>query len=193
LVNLQQVNLSRSHAPSSWASPITRPPIPDLPFADADAKAFAAWLRSPGGGSLDDDHLKLLLNVEATSAGIALALNWMIEVSREGDMAFIYFSGHGHGDVETKTMDQPGYWLCWDAPPYAYMSGGCFNVRDLQDNVSTLSNQNKTRILLIAHACHAGKLAGSEAGGPQATTANLSKQFANEVKILSCQQNWRKG
>ncbi|MBK9017577.1 MAG: caspase family protein [Saprospiraceae bacterium] len=32
--------------------------IPDLRFADKDAEAFANFLRSPAGGSLDGDHLK---------------------------------------------------------------------------------------------------------------------------------------
>ncbi|MBK9016871.1 MAG: hypothetical protein IPM82_23970 [Saprospiraceae bacterium] len=44
-------------------------------------------------------------------------------------------------------------------------------------------------MLVITDACRSGKLAGSASNGPQLTSANLSKQFANEVKILSCQPN----
>ncbi|MBK7305021.1 MAG: hypothetical protein IPI90_17725 [Saprospiraceae bacterium] len=33
------------------------------------------------------------------------------------------------------------------------------------------------------------KLAGSSVGGSQITGANLAKQYANEIKILSCQPN----
>jgi hypothetical protein len=36
------------------------PGIPDLRFADRDAAAFANFLRSPAGGALDGDHLKVL-------------------------------------------------------------------------------------------------------------------------------------
>lgn len=39
--------------------------IPDLRYADKDAEAFAEFLRSSGGDSLDEDHLKVLLNKEA--------------------------------------------------------------------------------------------------------------------------------
>ena len=159
--------------------------IPDLRFADKDALAFAGFLQSPAGGSLDEDHLKVFINEKATVAQFAVALDWLWEVVKENDRVIIYFSGHG--DVERKSITQPGYLLCWDAPARVYMAGGAFNVRDLNDVVSTLSLQNKAKVILITDACRAGKLSGSGVGGAQATAANLSKQFANEVKILSCQ------
>ncbi|TNE56498.1 MAG: caspase family protein [Bacteroidetes bacterium] len=161
------------------------PGIPDLKYAHRDAEAFAEWLQRPEGGSVPADNIQLLLNENATKGGVAVALWELLTQCGEGDQIIIYFSGHG--DVETKTTAQPGYWLCFDAPPAVYVSGGCFNVRDLQDIVSTLSGQNKARVLFISDACHAGKLAGSERGGAQITAANLAKQFAREVKILSCQ------
>ena len=161
--------------------------IPDLRFADRDAEAFANYLRSPAGGSLDNDHLQILTNVNATMANFAAALDRLLDVSREGDEAIIYFSGHG--DVERKTISQPGYLLCWDAPSRVYMAGGAFNLRDLQEVVATLSLQKKVKVVVVTDACHAGKLAGANIGGAQATTANLARQFANEVKILSCQPN----
>ncbi|MFN8331290.1 MAG: tetratricopeptide repeat protein [Saprospiraceae bacterium] len=161
--------------------------IPDLRFADKDAEAFASFLRSPSGGSLDGDHLKLLLNKEATVAQFAIALDWLIENAKEGDQVIIYFSGHG--DVEKKTLTQPGFLLCWDAPSKVYMAGGAFNLRDVQEVVSTLSVQNKSKVVVITDACRSGTLAGQSIGGAQATTANLAKQYANEIKILSCQPN----
>ena len=59
--------------------------IPDLRFADKDAEAFANFLRSRAGGSLDGDHLKLLINKEATGAQIAIALDWLIDEVQEGE------------------------------------------------------------------------------------------------------------
>ena len=38
------------------------PGIPDLRFADRDAEAFAARLRSPEGGSIQERNLVLLTN-----------------------------------------------------------------------------------------------------------------------------------
>ena len=163
------------------------PKIPDLQYADRDALAFADWLKSAGGGNVPPANITLLLNTEATMANFATALDGLLSDSKEGDLAVVYFSGHG--DVERKTISQPGYLLCRDAPATCYMSGGAFNLRDLQEVVSTLSVQNKARVLVITDACHAGKLAGTDIGGTQLTNQNLIRQFANEVKIMSCQPN----
>lgn len=163
------------------------PAIPDLRYADKDAEAFAMYLRSDAGGKLDNDHLKLLLNKDATVAQFAIALDWLLEVVKENDKVIIYFSGHG--DVEKKTLTQPGFLLCWDAPARVYMAGGAFALPMLQEVISTLSIQNKAKVIVIADACRSGNLAGSSIGGSQATAANLAKQFANEIKILSCQPN----
>lgn len=177
-------------ATATWAviagiSDYQNPEITDLKYAHRDAEAFAQYLQSPAGGSVPDDHITLLTNERATMAQFAAALDWLLEKTEEGDQAIIYFSGHG--DVERKTISQPGFLLCWDAPARVYMSGGAFGLIYLQEVISTLSMQTKARVLVITDACRAGKLAGSEIGGAQATAANLAKQYANEVKIMSCQ------
>ncbi len=161
--------------------------IPDLRFADKDAEAFANYLRSPAGGALDGDHLKVLTNQNATAGRIAEALDGLIEQAKEGDQVIIYFSGHG--DVEGKKISQPGFLLAWDAPSRVYMGGGTYSLSFLQEVVTTLAVQNKAKVTVITDACHAGKLAGSQIGGAQLTSASLAKQYANEVKILSCQPN----
>ncbi len=161
------------------------PEIPDLRFADRDALAFSNFLRNSAGGSLDNKHLKVLINEQATAAQFAVALDWLLESAHEGDRVIIYFSGHG--DLEKKTLSQPGFLLCWDAPAHVYMAGGTFALPMLEEVISTLSIQNKAKTLVITDACHSGALAGHSIGGPQATSAALARQFANETKILSCQ------
>ncbi len=163
------------------------PAIPDLRFADKDAEIFANYLRSDAGGKLDQDHLRVLINQQATMAQFANALDWLWENCKEGDEAIIYFSGHG--DVEKKSLSQPGFLLCWDAPAHVYMAGGAFALPMLQEVISTLSIQHNARVIVITDACHSGVLAGSSVGGAQATTANLARQYANEIKIMSCQPN----
>ena len=163
------------------------PYIPDLRFAHRDAEAFANFLRSPAGGSLDGEHLKVLTNDQATAGRIAEALDALVEQAKEGDQVIIYFSGHG--DVERNIFSQPGFLLCWDAPSRVYMGGGTYSLAYLEAVVTTLSVQNKARVTVITDACHAGKLSGSQIGGAQLTSANLAKQYANEIKILSCQPN----
>ncbi|MFZ4632757.1 MAG: tetratricopeptide repeat protein [Saprospiraceae bacterium] len=157
--------------------------IPDLQFADKDAEAFANYLRSPAGGALDASHLKLLFNAQATTGQFIAALDGLISACKAGDVAIIYFSGHG--DVERVTKFQRGYWLTYDSPAAVY-AAGAFSLVFLQDIITTLSDAG-VQVIVVCDACRAGKLAGSAFGGTQATTAALAQQYANEVKILSCQ------
>jgi len=160
--------------------------IPDLRFADRDAEAFVAWLRSPAGGSVPERNLVMLTNEQATLGKISMALTGLITDTREGDQVIIYFSGHG--DVENTLITQPGYLLCNDSKSTVYIAGA-FSLSNLQLIVSTLTVQNKARVLLITDACRAGKLAGSAINGAQLTNANLANQFENATKILSCEPN----
>ncbi len=157
--------------------------IPDLRFADRDAEAFAQWLRSPAGGSLPDNQIKVLTNKDATTGKMIAALDGLIVASKPGDEAIIYFSGHG--DVERVTKFQRGFLLTYDSPPAVY-AAGAFSLQYLQDIVTTLADAG-VQAVVITDACRAGKLAGSEFGGSKATSAALAQQFANEIKILSCQ------
>ncbi|MDX2134154.1 MAG: tetratricopeptide repeat protein [Saprospiraceae bacterium] len=159
------------------------PQIPDLRFADRDATAFADWLRSPAGGSVPESRLQVLLNADATAGKIIAALGGLVADCRPGDLALIYFSGHG--DVERISKFQRGFWLSWDSPPSVYAAGACA-LAYLQDIITTLS-ESGVQVVVVADACRAGKLAGSAVNGTQATSAALAQQFANEVKILSCQ------
>ena len=161
--------------------------IPSLLFAHADAAAFAAYLQSPAGGALPDPQVKLLVNEQATQGNMAAALTWLLEESEEGDLAIIYFSGHG--DMENQTIMNYGFLLTYDAPVSTYMAGGAFPINYLQSIVQTLSSRKNTRVILVADACHAGQLAGSAMGGIQATAKALAAPFADEAKLLSCQSH----
>ena len=66
--------------------------IPDLRFADKDAEAFARFLQSPSGGSLDEDHLKLLTNEQATTGNLVAELDWLMEQAQErGPGHYLFF------------------------------------------------------------------------------------------------------
>ena len=181
----EQVYTGSTRALVVGISDYQNPTITDLQFAASDALAFANYLKDPKKGKMDPKNVVLLLNEHATAANVISTLYKMMEATKEGDQVILYFSGHG--DVESNTLTQPGFLLCWDAPSSVYMIGGTFSLVYLQEILSTLSISKKAKILFIADACHSGKLAGSSVNGAQITASNLTKQFANEVKILSCQ------
>ncbi len=158
--------------------------IPDLQYAHKDALAFAEFLKSPSGGSVNPQNIKFYINNEATGGNIHKALYWLLKESKENDLNYIYFSGHG--DVETIYNDEPGHFLVYDSPSSIYQINS-LRLDDLRRIINTLTSVNKSQVVMISDACRSGKLAGSEVNGAQATTAALAAQFSNEVKIMSCQ------
>lgn len=160
--------------------------IPDLQYAHKDAMAFADYLRSTAGGALSDDNIKVFTNEEAKGGNIHKALYWLVKESKKDDQCIIYFSGHG--DVETIYEDEPGHFLVHDSPSSIYQINS-IRLDDLNRIISTLSTKIGAKVTVITDACRSGKLAGSEINGAQATAAALSKQFSNEVKVMSCQAN----
>jgi hypothetical protein len=163
------------------------PSIPDLKYADKDAAAFVQYLESEAGGRVKPENIRLLLNQDATMARFAVALDWLMDQCDSNSQAIIYFSGHG--DVERKSISQPGFLLFWDSPANVYMSGGTFSVGMLQEIIATLSLKSNANVIVALDACRSGKLAGFEVNGSQLTNLSLSKQFAREIKLLSCQGN----
>ncbi len=157
--------------------------IPDLRFADRDALAFAEFLRSKTGGGLTEDQLKLLTNEKATYPQIYMALDWLMETTKEGDLAIIYFSGHG--DAEVKMITKPGYLLTYETPAQI-PSTASIHLTLLENIIATLSLANKARVLVVTDACRSGILAGREGGAKMANT-ELAAMAEKAVKIMSCQ------
>ena len=124
------------------------PNIPDLQFAHRDALAFAAFLKTPNGGGLTDEHIRLLVNEQATASQLAAALFWLIEESKEGDDAIIYFSGHA--DAETTTQMRQGFLLTYDSPARVYLGGGAISIQNLQSMVAARGMNCSNRICAMA-------------------------------------------
>ena len=156
--------------------------IPDLQFAHKDAIAFSDYLRSKSGGELSDDNIKIYTNEEAKGGNIHKALYWLVKESKKDDQCIIYFSGHG--DVETIYEDEPGHFLVHDSPSSIYQINS-LRLDDLNRIIATLSTKIGAKVTVITDACRSGKLAGSDINGAQATAAALSKQFSNEIKVMS--------
>lgn len=115
--------------------------MPTLRYTDDDAYQIFAFLKSPEGGALPDDQIKLLIDEDATRSNILYAMRSLYAKADENDVILFYFSGHG---IE-------GAFL-----PIDYDSGKnqLFHteVRDI-----LLSSRAKHKIVL-ADACHAGGL-----------------------------------
>jgi hypothetical protein len=61
VTNISQTSSGSIYAVVVGISDYQDEDIPDLRFADKDALAFAGYLQSPSGRSLDEDHLKVMI------------------------------------------------------------------------------------------------------------------------------------
>ncbi|MCH8905390.1 MAG: caspase family protein, partial [Bacteroidetes bacterium] len=156
--------------------------IDDLKYAARDAEIFYDYLVSNAGGNIDSARIDLLTNEQANFGNIWKSFERLKAESVAGDKVIIYFSGHG--DVETLTDAQNGYLLTYNTNKNVYPLGG-FPLSMLSHYLITLSNMD-VQVIFIGDACRSGKLAGGMDGAMQ-TNALLKMQWANEIKILSCQ------
>lgn len=69
--------------------------MPRLRYTDDDAYKVYAFLKSPEGGALPDEQLTVLIDENASKAGILSALKSIFLRADENDVLLFYFSGHG--------------------------------------------------------------------------------------------------
>lgn len=157
--------------------------LPSLQYADKDAEEFAAFLTVNKAWNVDKANIKLLTNDKARAGDILTWLSWLLETSAKGDNIIFYFSGHG--DVETNKDVNKGYLLAHDAPRNNYVAGGAIPIDVLRQTYTEMIDKG-IRLYMVTDACRAGHLAGGSAGS-KITAEAFSKQWRNEIKILSAQ------
>lgn len=115
--------------------------MPVLSYTDDDAYQFYAFLKSPEGGALPDQQVKVLIDEDATRTNVLRTMRETILKADENDVVLFYFSGHG----------LEGAFL-----PSDYDG---FNRRIAHQEVSDIMKESKARHkLVIADACHSGSL-----------------------------------
>jgi hypothetical protein len=115
--------------------------MPVLKYTDDDAYQVYAFLRSPEGGMLAKEQIKLLIDENATSDGIKEGLDFLVANADENDVIMIYFAGHG----------MKGAFVPYDFDGYK-------NLVSHDEILSSLSGSVAKHKLLIADACHSGSL-----------------------------------
>ena len=150
------------------------PAIPDLEYADDDARAVYDFLRSPaaGLGGLAEENTLLLINEEATYANIRRALFTFLKGPTDDDIVVVYFAGHGTPDLDRL---QNLYLLPHDSELEDISSTG-FPMDDVQDAISQTYFRH---LILIADACHSAGVGG------QLSARELGTNTINEVFLES--------
>ncbi len=162
--------------------------IPALQFADRDAQMFADYLQSKSGGSVPVSNIKLLQNEKASWGNIIDAMYQIQDSASQNSLVYFYFSGHG--DVENKLFDNPGYLLGYNTPDHNY-TNHAIQISFLNEWANTLTISNNCKVVIITDACHSGKLAGDTVQGRQWVGQQLAgdKAQRNLIRIASCKPN----
>ncbi|MBK9109707.1 MAG: caspase family protein [Saprospiraceae bacterium] len=69
--------------------------MPVLKYSDDDAYKVYAFLKSPEGGALKDQQVRVLIDEDASRNAILTALNQVFLRADENDVVMLYYSGHG--------------------------------------------------------------------------------------------------
>gem|GEM_PF-7041189 len=79
----------------------------DLDCARADAEAMYEWLMGTG---VPKDHMRLLVDKEATLVNVRQGLDWLMKNAGEDDLVIFYFSGHGYQGMDIKPKEETDGW-----------------------------------------------------------------------------------
>ncbi|MFQ5446977.1 MAG: caspase family protein [Saprospiraceae bacterium] len=121
----------------------TYPHMPSLRFTDDDAYQFYAFLKSPEGGALPDNQVKVLVDDNATRDNILENMRTTFAQADENDVVLFYFSGHGiEGAFVPEDFDGVNYRLYHE------------DIRQI------LENSRAKYKLVVGDACHSGSLFG---------------------------------
>lgn len=125
--------------------------IPDLKYAEADARAVYDALINPTIGGIDSAKTTLLLGADATTRAIRKALTQLRGVPKNSTV-FIFFSGHGAKEAGE------AFWVTQDAE----LGGLGFSalpdreIRTLTDRIES------TRLIMLLDCCYAAATVGGQ-------------------------------
>ncbi len=150
--------------------------IPALKYADRDAEALAAFLQTPEGGGFDADHMRVMVNKDATLSNLREAMIDFLQQAIDKDLVIIYFAGHGAPDP---TRPQNLYLLTYDTDP-SRLGTTAFPMWDIQTVVSRQIAAKK--VVVLSDACHSGGISIDVATrGLDVTQSNPINQYLAEL------------
>jgi len=125
-----------------------RDELPEATFAEADAKAFAAFAEKTLG--VPAAHIKLLVGERAGRADIASVIEeWLPKNAvQAGGRVYVFFSGHGAPDTESGDA----FLVPYDADP-TYIKTRGYSVDALYGELGKLKGQQS---LVFLDACFSG-------------------------------------
>ncbi|MEY3236286.1 MAG: hypothetical protein RI883_387 [Bacteroidota bacterium] len=154
-----------------------------LEFADDDGRVFYNYLVNSKNGGAKPENIDTLFNEQATASTIlTILIDYKMEL-KNGDVFYIYFSGHGDA-IDSELS----YLLPFDAPPSRggkeknhYLYGlTVLEVDDLKKNNRRMTLEG-VKVVFIMDACRSNELAGGE----ERIQVNLEKPHEKTLEFLN--------
>lgn len=137
--------------------------MPSLKYAKSDAFYLYSHLRSPEGGALPANQIRLLVDEDATHRNIIMAMRDVYLRADDNDVVLFYFSGHG----------LQGAFLPVDYDGFENK----LEHYEIRDALLTTRARHK---LVIADACHSGSLSSGTTGNSLAARSGGIDAKLNE-------------
>ncbi len=134
--------------------------MPVLKYTDDDAYHIYAFLKSPEGGALPDEQIRVLIDDDANRANIIRTMRQVFLQADENDVVILYYSGHG----------LPGSFLPVDFD-------GFNNKLQHQDIKDVFGETKAKHKLVLADACHSGSLLSMRAASSNAAVHTTLKKY----------------
>ena len=152
------------------------PGIRDLEYADNDARAFAAFLRSAQGGHVPTANIKLLVDRAATLKDVRSALlDWLPTAANKKDhTAIVFFSGHG-----VLYRNDPLF-LVHDTEPGRL--GGTGLPMDVVEKAFGMLEAERT--LFFSDACHSGAIGGVQVASKSFSGNMLVDRLSGSGRVI---------
>lgn len=137
--------------------------MPVLRYSDDDAYKIYAFLKSPEGGALPDEQIKVLIDEDATREKILRILQETLLKADGNDAIFVYFSGHG----------LEGSFVPIDFDGYTNLI--------LHDEVIEILGRSEARYkMCFADACHSGSLTAQKGPAVEQTIEKYYNAFLDK-------------
>lgn len=144
--------------------------VPDLKYAAKDAKDFYNYLTDPAAGKFEKDHVKLLLNDQATKVNIMdmLGDSFLPHAANPEDLVVIYLSTHGSpAGADIRGVN---YIVAYDTRVQRLFATG-LEMKQLLRMIKERVHTN--RIVLVLDTCYSGAGGESHKG---LTRSNVDSQ-----------------
>lgn len=150
------------------------PTIPKLRYSAKDAKDFFDYLVDPAGGRFAKDHVKLLINSDATKVNImdVLGDSFLPHGAAPGDLVVIYLSTHG--SPAGADINGVNYVVAYDTQVNKMFATG-IEMRQLIRIIKERVHTN--RIMLVMDTCYSG------AGAVGESHKGLSRSNINPTSL----------